>query len=97
MSGYYWRAGEMAELKDKNDGNEHQSVTPYVVTISFADGEFFCRLDHVAGRSWNLRNISYDALRAEVRRLFPRLHLSFKRTRAADLAVNPAAILQGRG
>jgi hypothetical protein len=92
MNTSYFRRGEKAELSDKNSGNENQAgFKKYEVVVSFDGSEFFCRLDHVAGRSWNLRNINYDALRAEARRLFPRLHLSFKRTRAAELAVNPAA------
>ena len=90
--------GEMAPLNDKNEGNENQSsFDKYKVTVEFDGSEFYCRMD-VGGRSWNFRNMSYDGLRDEVHRFFPRAKFSFKRSRSAELALNPAAAaMQGPG
>ena len=102
--------GEIADLGAKNDGNEnpgwtskklkvdHEIDDPHsgaVECVVQYDGSEFSVRIFAANRDWHLRNLSYRALLDEAHRLFPRLHLSFKRTRSAELATNPAAILRG--
>jgi hypothetical protein len=95
MSIPYWR-GEMAPLGDKIDGNEHSAkISPYEIKISYdGSGEFHTRVTWQR-HDYFFRALTVPALKDAVRQRFPGVKFSYQLGRSAQLATNPAAILQG--
>jgi hypothetical protein len=96
MSNYYYNArGEMAGLDGgKVDGGDHPSgkVSKYTVKIDYGnDGEFYGRIDHFAGRSWNFWALSLHELKRQISLCVPNFRFQYTLSRAAELAENPAA------
>jgi hypothetical protein len=96
MSKHYFRAGEMAPLADKVDGNENPAkVTPYEIKISYdSNGEFSTRVTWQR-HDYFFRALTVPALKDAVRQAFRGLRFSYTLSRSAELATNPHAILKG--